>query len=52
MVEASTASDNVWDWSDLIAFVIALAVVSIVSLASPRERQLILNADTREKTRA
>ena len=52
MVEASTASDNVWDWSDLIAFVIALAVVSLVSLASPRERQLILNAGVRESAHA
>ncbi len=48
MVEASTASDNVWDWSDLIAFVIALAVVGIISFASPRERQLILNAGSQE----
>ena len=52
MVEASTASDNVWDWSDLIAFIIALAVVGIISFASPRERQLILNAGAQESVNA
>jgi len=52
MVEASTASDNVWDWSDLIAFIIALAVVGIISFASPRERQLILDAGAQETVSA
>lgn len=49
MVESSTAADNVWDVSDLIAFLIALAIVLIICLASPRERSLILGAGSRRR---
>jgi hypothetical protein len=52
IIEASTASDNVWDWSDFIAFVVAVAVVGIISFASPRERQLILDAGAQETVSA
>jgi hypothetical protein len=52
MVEASTASDNVWDWSDLITFIITLGIVGIISFASPRERQLILHAGAEETVHA
>ncbi|MFA7323341.1 MAG: polyprenol phosphomannose-dependent alpha 1,6 mannosyltransferase MptB [Candidatus Nanopelagicales bacterium] len=48
MIESSTASDNVWDITDLITFLIALAIVLIISLASPRERHLILGAGSRK----
>jgi alpha-1,6-mannosyltransferase len=49
MIEASTAADNVWDWSDLITFVIALAVVGIIGFASPHERHVILDAGSNVK---
>ena len=49
MIEASTAADNVWDWSDLITFVIALAVVTIIGFASPQERHVILDAGSTVK---
>lgn len=49
MIEASTAADNVWDWSDLITFVIALAVVAIIGFASPHERHVILGAGSTVK---
>lgn len=42
MIESSTAADNVWDVTDVITFVLALASVAIISLASPRERALVL----------
>jgi len=49
MIEASTAADNVWDWSDLITFIIALAVVAIIGFASPHERHVILDAGSTVK---
>lgn len=42
MVEASTTSDNFLDITDGITFLIALALVALVTLVSPRERRLIL----------
>jgi len=42
MVEASTNSDNMFDITDLITFATAVAIVAVVLLASPRERQLVL----------
>ena len=46
MIESSTAADNVWDITDVITFVLALASVAIISLASPRERALVLGTKT------
>jgi alpha-1,6-mannosyltransferase len=46
MVESSTTSDNFLDITDGITFVIAVAIVALVALASPRERRLLLGAPT------
>ncbi|MDP2014638.1 MAG: hypothetical protein Q8L05_10480, partial [Actinomycetota bacterium] len=46
MIESSTAADNVWDVTDVITFVLALATAAIISLASPRERALVLGVKT------
>jgi alpha-1,6-mannosyltransferase len=46
MIESSTAADNVWDVTDVITFLLALATVAIISLASPRERALVLGVKT------
>lgn len=46
MIESSTAADNVWDITDVITFILALASVAIISLASPRERELVLGTRT------
>ncbi|MDO8731781.1 MAG: polyprenol phosphomannose-dependent alpha 1,6 mannosyltransferase MptB [Actinomycetota bacterium] len=46
MIESSTAADNVWDVTDVITFLLALATVAIISLASPRERALVLGVNT------
>jgi len=45
MIESSTAADNVWDLTDVITFILALATVAIISLASPRERALVLGVN-------
>lgn len=46
MVESSTTSDNFLDITDGITFIIAVAIVALVALASPRERRLLLGAPT------
>ena len=48
MVESSTTSDNFLDITDGITFVIAVAIVALVALASPRERRLLLGAPTND----
>ncbi len=42
MIESSTNADNVSGWIDAVTLVVAVAVVAIVMLASPRERRLLL----------
>ena len=46
MVESSTTSDNFLDVTDGITFLVAMAIVALVALASPRERRLLLGAAT------
>ena len=42
MIESSTNADNLFDAADIVTYVVALAVVAVVLLASPRERRLAL----------
>jgi alpha-1,6-mannosyltransferase len=42
MAESSATSDTVLELTDLVAIVVAVAVVGIILLASPRERRLLL----------
>jgi hypothetical protein len=42
MIESSANADNLTDLSDSITFLVAIVVVAIVVLASPRERRLVL----------
>jgi hypothetical protein len=42
MIESSTNADNLADISDVVTWVVAIAVVLLVLLASPRERRLVL----------
>jgi hypothetical protein len=42
MIESSANADNLTDISDSITFLVAIVVVAIVVLASPRERRLVL----------
>jgi hypothetical protein len=42
MIESSTNADNLFDAADIVTYVVALAVVAVVLLASPRERRLVL----------
>lgn len=42
MAESSATSDNLLELADGLAFVAAAAIVAVVLLASPRERQLVL----------
>jgi alpha-1,6-mannosyltransferase len=45
MIESSTNADNLFDVADVVTYVVALAVVAIILLASPRERRLVLGPD-------
>ena len=42
MIETSTNADNITDIADVIVYVLAIGVVGLVLLASPRERALVL----------
>ena len=42
MAESSATSDTVLELTDLVAIVVAIAVVGVILLASPRERRLVL----------
>ena len=42
MIESSTNADNVSGFLDVVTLVVAVAVVAVVTLASPRERRLLL----------
>jgi uncharacterized membrane protein len=42
MIESSTNADNLFDAADIVTYVVALAVVAVVLLASQRERRLVL----------
>lgn len=42
MVESSATSDTVFELTDLVAIVVAIAAVGLLLLASPRERRLFL----------
>ena len=46
MVESSTTSDNFLDITDGITFAVAVAIVALVALVSPRERKLLLGGTT------
>jgi alpha-1,6-mannosyltransferase len=42
MAESSATSDTVLEFSDLVAILVAIGVVGLILLASPRERRLVL----------
>lgn len=42
MAESSSTQDNLFEFSDGIALVVAIVVIAVVLLASPRERRLVL----------
>ena len=42
MAESSATSDTVLELTDLVAILVAIAVVAVILLASPRERRLVL----------
>ena len=42
MAESSATSDTLFELTDLVAIAFALAIVALILLASPRERQLVL----------
>lgn len=42
MAESSATSDTVLELTDLVAILVAIAVVGVILLASPRERRLVL----------
>jgi hypothetical protein len=42
MIESTTNADNLFDWADILTYVVALAVVAVVLLTSERERRLVL----------
>ncbi len=44
MIESTTNADNIFDAADVVTYIVAIAVVAIVLLASPRERRLVLGS--------
>ena len=44
MIESSTNADNLTDIADSITFLVAIAVVLLILLASPRERRLAMGS--------
>ena len=42
MAESSATSDTLLELTDLVAIAVAIGIVAIILLASPRERKLVL----------